>query len=165
MKFVFKSLLVMVATLSISTAAFADDLVPAKKADIEKLLKMTGSLEIANLFGNAVTTQMFQQLKQVRPDIPEKTVDIISDETNKVINENINSLLGPMISIYARNLNHEEIKGLIAFYETPLGRKTVQVMPVMAQEGMKVGREWGQSLVPQLMQRIDDRLKKEKVIE
>ncbi len=157
--------ILVVMVLSLSSTAFAEDLTPAKKADIEKLLKVTGSLKIASIFGNAVTAQMFAALKQTRQDIPEKTVDIISEETTKVINENINSLIDPMIIIYANNLNHDEIKGLIAFYETPLGRKTIEAMPVMAQEGMKVGQEWGQNLAPQLIKRIDERLKKEKLID
>ncbi len=158
------SILVLIV-LSFSSTAFAEELTPAKKADIEKLLKVTGSLKIASIFGNAVTTQMFAALKQTRQDIPEKTVDIISEETSKVINENISSLIDPMITIYADNLKHDEIKGLITFYETPLGRKTIEVMPVMAQEGMKVGQEWGRNLAPQLIKRIDERLKKEKLIE
>jgi hypothetical protein len=45
-----------------------------------------------------------------------------------------------------------------------MGRKTIEVMSVMAQEGIKVGQEWRQNLAPQLIKRIDERLKKEKLI-
>jgi len=37
------------------------------------------------------------------------------------------SLLELAIPLYDKNLSHEEIKGLIQFYQTPLGQKAVSV--------------------------------------
>ncbi|NRB08638.1 MAG: DUF2059 domain-containing protein [Richelia sp.] len=48
-------------------------------------------------------------------------------------------------ALYSKDFTNEEIKGLIAFYETPLGRKTISVMPKLLQESIllkNMDRKW-----------------------
>jgi hypothetical protein len=65
------------------------------------------------------------------------------------------------VEIYHRHLDDKEIRGLIAFYETPLGKKLIEVTPAISQESVAAGMAWGQRMAPILNQRITDRLKKE----
>ena len=71
------------------------------------------------------------------------------------------SFLPFIYPVYHKYLTLEEIKGLVRFYKTPLGRKTISVMPRMTQECMKAGQVWGQSFGAKLDQRVFDRFKKE----
>ena len=57
--------------------------------------------------------------------------------------------------------SRHEVKGLIAFYGTPLGKKSIQVMPALMNECLKAGQEWGQGIIPNLMPRLEARLKQE----
>ena len=61
------------------------------------------------------------------------------------------SLLEMAIPLYDKNLSHEEIKGLIQFYQTPLGQKAVSVMPKLTAELQEEGRKWGENLGRQSM--------------
>lgn len=57
-----------------STPGFCDELSPAKRADIEQLLKMTGALAAGKQMSNAMVTQLTQVLRKVRPDIPDRVL-------------------------------------------------------------------------------------------
>lgn len=50
------------------------------------------------------------------------------------------------VPTYDRYYSHEEIKGLIRFYETPLGQKLASVQPKMSAELQEVGRKWGEGV-------------------
>jgi hypothetical protein len=46
-------------------------------------------------------------------------------------------------AVYDRHLSSEELRQLIAFYRTPVGRKVIAEMPVIVQESMQAGQTWG----------------------
>jgi hypothetical protein len=139
----------------------ADELTREKRADIERLLAMTGSLALSKQMANAVTAGMTQTLKQARPDIPEKVLDLMASEVSATFDDNMSSLKDEMIPLYHRHFSASEIKGLVNFYSTELGQKTIKVMPVLMQEGMQVGQRWGQSLAPKIKQRVSARLQQQ----
>lgn len=51
-----------------------------------------------------------------------------------------------IVPIYDKYLSDEEIKGLIQFYQTPLGQKTLKVLPTVMSESREAGRKWGEGL-------------------
>jgi uncharacterized protein len=50
---------------------------------------------------------------------------------------------------------------MLRFYSTELGKKTIQVMPALANESMLAGQQWGLSLGPTIDQRARPRLAQE----
>lgn len=56
---------------------------------------------------------------------------------------NRSHLLDLLVPIYARTFSDEEIKGLIRFYETPLGRRYSGALPTMTEQAQAVGGEMG----------------------
>ncbi len=140
----------------------SEELTPEKKADIAKLLSMTGALSIANVMANMASQQIISAVQSARPDIPPNIFEVIRDETRKVIDGAVSEeggLIDLMVPIYHRNFSHDEIKGLLSFYSTPLGTKILSTMPTMMQEGMAAGQKWAQQLTPILGERIKERLK------
>jgi hypothetical protein len=59
-----------------------------------------------------------------------------------------------LVPIYDQYLTHEDIKGLVAFYESPLGAKLLSVMPQMSQESMLAGQTWGREFAETVRQRL-----------
>jgi len=52
-----------------------------------------------------------------------------------------------MISVvYDRHFTIEELRQLLAFYDTPLGRKLLAAQPAIAQESVQAGQQWGQRI-------------------
>lgn len=153
--------LIIFCFLITSSLANSEELTNEKKVAIDDFLEITGALQIGELLSNNFIQVLSESLKQARPDIDPKAFDIIKEEVGAVMSEEIKSLLPSMYSIYHKYLTLEEIKELVQFYKTPVGRKYVSVMPKMTQEGMEAGQLWGQSLGPKIQQRVLDRLQKE----
>lgn len=140
----------------------SEELTTEKKADIANLLSMTGALNIANVMANVLSQQIISAIQSARPDISSNIFEVIKDETRKVIDGAVSEqggLIDLIVPIYHRNFTHDEIKGLLSFYSTPLGMKILATMPTMMQEGMAAGQQWVQQLTPILEERIKARLR------
>lgn len=59
-----------------------------------------------------------------------------------------------IIPIYAKHLDVETLKGLIAFYEGPIGQKFVKKQSDITTESMKAGQEWGQKVAMEIIQEL-----------
>jgi uncharacterized protein len=52
--------------------------------------------------------------------------------------------LGDSIAVlYARRFTQDELKGMLAFYESPIGRRLVELLPGLVQESAAIGQRWG----------------------
>ncbi|UCH49311.1 MAG: DUF2059 domain-containing protein [Betaproteobacteria bacterium] len=130
---------------------------PEKSQRIERLLEVTGALNIAKMMSEAVTRQMTNAISQARPDIPAEAMNIVAEETNAVISEAMvakGGFIDLIIPVYAKHFSTDELDALIAFYESPVGSKTVRVMPQITREAMQIGQAWGQSLGPTIVERV-----------
>lgn len=116
----------------------------AKDKDIRKLLIMTGSDKLAL----QVMNQIIDQFKKMAPEVPEKYWMQIKKEVKG------EEFVEMTIPIYARHFNHDEIKQIISFYETPTGAKLVKEMPFVVQESMTAGQDWGQKLSKKIIQKL-----------
>ena len=47
------------------------------------------------------------------------------------------------VALYDRNFTATELRGLVAFYESPIGKRFIEVQPTLTREGMAMGQEWG----------------------
>lgn len=153
--------ILLFSMLVFTTLASAEDLTPQKKADIEKLLAITGALAIGQQMSEAFVNQMTQSLRTRRPDIPKEVFDVLPEEINAVISSNLDRFKDIVIPLYHKYFSGEEIKQIIEFYKTPLGQKTIQVMPQLMGESLQAGIRWGEEMGPEIQRRIKSRFKKE----
>ncbi|HKE92081.1 MAG TPA: DUF2059 domain-containing protein [Gemmatimonadales bacterium] len=63
-------------------------------------------------------------------------------------------LLEQMIPIYASHLTTAELEGLVRFYQTPLGRRLAEVLPLIMQESMQAGQSWGAAIGRQVAESL-----------
>jgi hypothetical protein len=116
----------------------------AKVADIRKLVSMTGEGEL----GVQIISQMIDSYRTTMPDVPSKFWDNFMREVNS------QELVELIVPIYDRHFTHQEIKELIAFYQSPLGVKLIQKMPAITQESFQAGQQWGQKLGERVMEKL-----------
>jgi hypothetical protein len=124
---------------------------------------MTGALALGKQMSNALVTQMSQAIKASRPDLAPELFDILREEVNSVIEEKLPNFVAKIIPVYHKYFTRDDIKGMLRFYQTPLGQKTIRVMPLLLQESMYLGQQWGQALGPEVQKRVIDRFKAEGV--
>lgn len=98
-----------------------------------------------------MTTQMLGSMQQsggkVQPDVESKM--------GKVVMEALpySDLTAWTVEIYAARFTTDEIKALIAFYQTPVGKKAAKMLP-------EISGEIGKKLGPVMMQRLPAAMKK-----
>ena len=61
---------------------------------------------------------------------------------------NGSEIRGQQIALYAKDFTQEDVKGLLAFYETDLGKKTIAAMPSLTREGAAMGEQWAKANMP-----------------
>jgi uncharacterized protein len=144
----------IVATLLLLTssmvAAQAREQSAAKHDDIKKLLTLTG----ARAIGLRASAQVLEMYKQAHSEIAAEVWQEILHEAEARLDEFVMERLVP---IYDQYLSHEDIKALIVFYESPLGKKLLQVMPRMSQESMIAGQTWGRDFAERVQQKLAER--------
>lgn len=155
--------LLVLSAMAPLPAAAGEELSPETRADIERLLEMTDALAAGKQMGMAMSDAISASLKQARPDIPQQALDALREEVGAVMEENMPAFREITVHIYGKYFTGPEIREMIAFYSTPVGRKSVRVMPTMFQESLEAGKLWGQSLGPVIEERVRARLKREGV--
>jgi hypothetical protein len=144
--------------------AVADQVNKAKYADIKRLIEVTGSADVAEQFAAAASQQIFHTLKITRPDIPDRALAVIDKELVALFSEKVSApggLIDQIIPVYDKYFTGQEIKELLAFYQSPTGRKTMVVLPKVTNETMEAGQRFGQSLGPEIQERAVEALKRE----
>lgn len=144
-----------------------EKLTPEKRAALKELMDLTGASHMSKIFGEAFIRQMSNSLRRARPDIDPRAFDILRQEVMAVMREELDkkgSLQALIYPIYNKYLTLDETRALIRFYRTPLGKKTIEVMPKMTREAMMVGQRWGQQLAPRIQERVLARFRKEGII-
>lgn len=117
-----------------------------KSRDIRRLLVLTG----AGNLGTQVMDQILRSFRQSHPAVPAKFWDDLRGEMNA------DQLTQLVVPIYDRHLSHDDVKQLLAFYESPVGRKLIAVQPQIVAESMKAGEEWGRAAAERILQRMKE---------
>jgi len=157
------ALLCVVAFTWSPVRAGAQQISPAKQAEIDTLMQVTGVINLAQQMSAFFAEQAVNTIKATRPDIPDRALVIAREVVTEVVAQNVGGLKPLLAEVYDRHLTLEDLRGLTAFYRSPLGQKTISVMPVVMQECGLAGRQWGEALGPQIDQLMRERLKKEKI--
>ncbi len=128
-----------------------DKIDPAKVADIRKLFDVVGTRKLMTQIMSGMESGMKPMLRNSLPpgEYREKLVDLFFEKFHSRVDTD--HLLDLLVPIYDRHLSHEEIRGLLEFYSTPLGQKSIQALPQIMSESQDVGRQWGENLGRQSM--------------
>lgn len=60
----------------------------------------------------------------------------------------------PMAAIYKKHFTNEELSELVEFYQSPVGAKSINLMPQLFAEGAQIGMELAQRHQPELLQML-----------
>ncbi|MBL56691.1 MAG: hypothetical protein CMP61_05845 [Flavobacteriales bacterium] len=114
---------------------------------LKTMFKVTGSEETYS----TVIKQMFTMFKEQYSNVEEKTWVELEKEFQKT---SINDLVRMLAPVYVKYLNQEELQELIDFYSSPVGKKIAQSTPLITQESMQIGQEWGKKIGEEFVQKM-----------
>ena len=160
-------------------AAAAGAVDPAAAAAVRELLKamdyrnvvaasfrqMTASLPAAIKGGaegavrndpklsDAERTKKLAELEQGLPKVVDAIGRMYADPAL------VDEMLEAMVPIYARHYTIDEMRQMAAFYQTPVGQKSLRLMPQLMAEGMQVGQRIMMPRMNKLMQELNQNQK------
>ena len=104
-----------------------------KTNDIKKFLALAG---IKSLIQQTLEQSIASQRAQ-NPQVSQEFWDIFRAELST------DEMLNNYVIIYDKYLSAEDVKGLIKFYESPVGKKLANVLPQMTRESIEAGEQYG----------------------
>jgi hypothetical protein len=124
-----KKLLLSIAFLLIAQITVAQD--ASFKADVLKLISTSGA---------------DAQMKLIKPQFLKMVPENKKENFSKEFDASIPSLLDKMANIYLEIYTQDDIKAMIVFYESPIGKKMKEKAPELGQKSMQAGKEWALEL-------------------
>ncbi|MFL6436340.1 MAG: DUF2059 domain-containing protein [Terriglobales bacterium] len=119
----------------------------AKRAEIRKLIELTGA---ANVSADALR-QIIAPLRSGFPQVPDAFWDSFVKEVRS------DELIDLVVPIYDKYYTLEEIRDLTRFYQSPVGQKTIKVLPKLSAEAIDAGQEWGRLVADRAMRKLKDK--------
>jgi hypothetical protein len=129
------------------TTVFTNAQSNSKQEKIQQMLELTG----AGKLGIQVMNQMMTNFKSTYPKVDQ---EFWNDFKKEVKAEDIVNL---MIPIYDKHYSEKDIEQLILFYKSPIGRKTIAVTPLITQESMVAGQQWGMATGRKVIEKLKEK--------
>ena len=107
-----------------------------KENDIKRLLEVTNCRQQAEQAFDLIIPEFIRLF----PNIPITYWISFKEKLD------IDSFIRIYIPIYDKHFSHDDIKKLIQFYESPIGKKLIEATPRITQESFAGGQEWGRKL-------------------
>ncbi len=117
---------------------------PEKKAVILKLMRLTHSTKLAD----EIKARVIGALKQSFPDVPPAYWKKLNQRID------VQELLDSFIPIYARSLSLEDLKKIVAFYETSAGQHYLAARAKMVAQSTETGRKWALGWIVQVFKEL-----------
>jgi len=140
-----KKIFLLLALLFVFNASFAQQ--SEKEKDILKFLNINGGRDASEMMLN----QVFAAFKKLKPNVP---ISFWEEARKEFTVDELQSMLLP---IYNDLFTHEEIKELVAFYETETGIKMARLTNEITFRSTKVGEDFGRNLAEQILKRIEEK--------
>ncbi|GEM_PF-6375460 len=124
-----------------------------KTQDIVYLLNLIH----ANDYSREAVRQTIGTYKKAYPDQPESFWEKVLAESNE------SDLLSMLVTVYDKHLSHHEVRAMVQFYESPLGKKLALVQPEIARDSNIVGMDFARRMNDVMLRYLAEAEKKEEV--
>lgn len=155
-----RALCTAVALVCASGQVFAD--AASHAANAEKFLVLAHADKLGTPVYMQVQQMFAQRFEQTKAPASKKAVlDSYLAKANAALDSSIgwNKLKPDMVKLYTSNFTESELKDLVAFYQSPLGKKVLETMPKVTQQSAQLTQQKLESAVPVVNKLLDDMTK------
>lgn len=155
--------LVALALLGLGRPAAAQNAAPAPSPSAvllaKQIVELKGARQLFTPLVRGVVEKVKDQFMQTNfmwaKDLNEVAASLERDYAPRV-----DELVDMAARIYAGHFTEAELKQLLAFYQSPVGRKAITEEPKALDESMASGGNWGEALADEVVVKIRDEMKK-----
>ena len=151
MKFSVIRAIAVTGALLLSAPAFASDESERLEA-AQQLVDQTMTENFTKQMSSSVWPTIEPVVRAKNPNVNDETVRQLADSFNALMAQYLGTLMQDMVPVYAKYFTAEELRQLLAFQSTPLGKKSIEVQPKIMAEAMPRIMQGVQTLLPQINQ-------------
>ncbi|HJD75943.1 MAG TPA: DUF2059 domain-containing protein [Bacteroides reticulotermitis] len=141
------SALCMILLFASTATITAQEPDKAYRESLKKMMVLLGALATVE----DMVPRIMNMLKQQYPAVSEEFWTAQSAKWSTLYGEKLVDIYAP---IYKKHLTLDELKQIVLFYESPVGKKLGEVTPTMAAEGMEVGQQLSVEMMTTLQEEI-----------
>ncbi len=149
----------LVLTLGQPANAQKANVDPARLAAAKEVLVASGSAQQMD----AVMPMMFSQMAMIfgnqKPQ-HKAEIDKVFQSLAIKFTARKQELIDIVAALYAETFSTDDLKGLLAFFKSPVGAKFVAAQPQLLQQQMLAGQRWGQKIGQEVEAEVRQELKK-----
>ncbi|MBV8860152.1 MAG: DUF2059 domain-containing protein [Acidobacteria bacterium] len=136
----------------------AEQAAAEKRQDIKRLLQLNGAGQASVQIIEQMLPSMRNVFRGLFVKLPAKSRELAVQIMEEEIRRSFTAerMVEEVIPIYDKYLTAEEVKSLIAFYESPAGRKFVAVMPFIIREGSGAGEKIAGEAIERIYKRYQE---------
>jgi hypothetical protein len=142
-----KILFLLILTLSWSVGNAQTD---SYSKTLKKYIEVSGSMQsfsvaIKSIMGN------FKNMKTGVPD------EFWKEMETELSGTSIDELVTMLTPVYKKYLTEGDLNEIIAFYNSPAGKKMAESTPGIMSESMKAGQVWGQAVATRIVDKLKEK--------
>jgi uncharacterized protein len=130
--------------------AFAANAQDSYKAKLGEYFQISGAYETFKVAIKSIT----KSVKNLKPEIPD---EFLAELETEVSSSSLIDLVDLMVPIYKQHFTEAELDDIIKFYKSTVGQKLAAKTPVITQEAMDVGRQWGMKIGQKIVTRLQEK--------
>lgn len=130
-------------------------------SDVKELMVVTGSDSVAYQMANYISATIIGSLAAQRRDVTQAQITAAKEEVDTFLAARIPALRDSLTELYKAHYTPDDVRQLIVFFKTPVGKKFAETTPIVAREGTMIGDRWGRGLSAELGQKLMARLARE----
>jgi uncharacterized protein len=150
---------VAVALAVLSSAAYAQQPTPAALATAKEIVTVTGGSTLFSPLISGVIEQAKLLLLQQNPSLS-KVLTEVGDKMRTDLAPRFDELVNEMARLYAVRFTESELKELLAFNKSALGKKLLAEQPQIVDASLKFAQNWSNSLSDEVVAKMREELKK-----
>jgi hypothetical protein len=150
---------VAMTLIAVTPAALAQQPSAAAMATAKEIIKVTGATMLFDPLIPGVIAQAKNLFLQQNPGLS-KDLNEIAAKLRTDLAPRFDELTNEVAKLYAIHFTEQELKDVLAFYNTPVGMKLITEQPKIGEEGLKFAQEWANNLTDQVIAKMRDELKK-----
>lgn len=127
--------MLLLLSVSLLLVAAAPKKSQTREEKVRTLLQLTGGADM----GAQMLERAIAQV-EAQPDAPPG----FGDEFRALAAKD--NLVDRLVPIYVKHLSDADLDGAIAFYKTAAGRDLAKAQPLILEESLEAGTEWGKDL-------------------
>ncbi len=142
---------------AMSTQAMADT--ASHDAQAEKFLRLAHADRLTVPVYSQVQQMFAQRFAEAKaPESKKATLETYQAKANAALDKAVGweKIKPDLVTLYTSNFSEAEIKDLIAFYQSPLGKKVLEKMPTLTAQSAQLAQARLEGAVPEVNKLLQD---------